>query len=42
MGVSLLQWLFGMFVTIYLYGRKVPDTDDNEDDDDIEEVKNYL
>jgi hypothetical protein len=36
--VSAIQWLYGMFVSIYLYGRKVP-IEEHEDeellDDDI-------
>jgi len=34
--LSLLQWLYGMTITIYLYGRKV--CRDSDDDDDDEEV----
>ena len=34
--LSLLQWLYGMTITIYLYGRKV--CRDPDDDDDDEEV----
>jgi len=35
--VSAIQWLYGMFVSIYLYGRKVPIEEEDEDvlDDDI-------
>ena len=33
-GLSLIQWLFGMFVTIYLYGRKVSSDDEDDEDDE--------
>jgi len=39
--VSAIQWGYGMFTCLYLYGRKVPEVAENEDllklDEDSEE-----
>lgn len=38
-GAALSQWIYGMFICLYLYGRKVSinvDDDDDDDDDDTE------
>ena len=34
--LSLFQWIYGMFVTIYLYGRKVCYEEDDEEDEEDE------
>ncbi len=40
--IALLQWVYGMFISIYLYGRKVPSDEDDDDDDDDYILENIM
>ncbi len=35
--IAAIQWVYGMFTCIYLYGRKVPDEDESKLEEEEEE-----